>query len=306
MPKYLQLIDFGSYSHSMLNQLPKYKQDIIAYLEYNLMSMLQGCLIQQLLPLNSTVQTIIVEDAFPYWRHGLLWELYKVTYKGNRTAQPQRQELVEGLRGKMQDIFKLWGINTLKLQASTIIANKIYGYEADDCIAGIIREIGGMYDGVFTLTVDSDYLPFTADPKVTWCCTGHHEPRIRNFDEALHWCKNAAQNRTPKYKLSYEWKSPAQLWDFKAQFGDSSDNINGNRKDKVIGRYEPFVDLFNPHSDFKCWNEHQFNRILDYVITPPLEAVSIFDYNSEHYHGQKVCIPPYKPNPTDFNNLLSA
>ena len=185
-------------------------------------------------------------------------------------------------------------MQTLKLTASTPISNKFYGYEADDLVAGVLHEYGSRYKNVFILTVDTDYLPFTDDPKVVWCNTGSHTPRVRTTHEALQWCQNASINIDTVAKRAWKWETPKQLWEFKAYFGDTSDNLRGDKKDKATGKYLPYIDLFNPHSDYCCWKESYFKPSVLECITKPVNVTNATIFGSEFYTGQPIAIRPYE------------
>lgn len=291
---YLQVVDFGSYVHSLLNARPS-KHHFVDFVEYNLMYLLQGCLIEPLIrEPQAQIQTIFCEDNKPYWRHGLLHKEYGINYKGNRHTQGERQKSVEVIKSLVQHILKSWGLSTLKLTASAPISNQFYGYEADDLVAGTIKEFGSRYKKIFLLTIDTDYLPFTADPRVIWCCTGNHAPRVRTDYEALQWCKNALQNTDTIAKRAWKWQSPAQLWEFKAYFGDASDNLRGDKKDKTIGKYLKYIDLFNPHPQYCCWKESYFKPSVLETMTNPATVTNAAIFGSEYYLGQQIAIQPYE------------
>lgn len=292
----LQIVDFGSYVHSLINASPsRFTQKTLEeFVEYNVLSVLYGCIVEPLVTdPNETIQTVFCEDLKPYWRHPILYSRYGVNYKGNRGKDGKRVQNANDMGIAIKSYLKKIGLSTVRLLCSTFINKDDNGFEADDISAGVIRTFGSKYSKIYIFTVDTDYLPFTDDPRIVWCATSHHIPRVRTAKEALTWCKTAPQNTSSALKRQFPWETPKQLWEFKAKFGDTSDNIRGDKRDQSPGRYLPFIDLLNPLDGFRCWEEPNFKQIVENAMTKESSITNVSVFNLEYYIGQSIAINPY-------------
>jgi 5'-3' exonuclease len=140
------------------------------------------------------------------------------------------------------------------------------GYEADDIAAGLVKTLSPQYKHTYLLTDDSDWLPLTSD-HVTWCGIAGYKPRIRTPEVILDWVKQHDKfsgEKSTKAKKAFIWESHKDIWKFKSIFGDKSDGIGGDKEDPT--KYSPYIDLFNPVSDFRIWEEDTFMEKVQYCL----------------------------------------
>lgn len=305
--KNLVLIDTGSVYYSILNALSiggktkRLVKDYVAQIKFNVLYLLSGTYLHQL-GYMQPYQILFLQDCKPYWREGLL-QKFDINYKGKRGKQGWREDTITTIKSVFNSTLTELGIKPVSLWASKRINNKMYGYEADDLAAGVIKTIGADYGSIFTLTVDTDWLPFTANPKVHWLNTGSHTPRVRRFQEALEYCKNCTENIKTKDRKEFIWHTPLDLWKFKAEFGDTSDNLCGNRKLGQPNFFDPYVDLYNCVKSFQCWSEPGFRAVLLDSLTSIRLTPTPFYVIQENNQGCQYAVPPFDQVSMPYNTV---
>lgn len=308
----LVLIDTGSIYHAILNAISiggktkKLRPDYEGQIKFNVAYLLSGTYLHQLGFANQSFRCIFLQDCKPYWRHGLLVK-EGINYKGNRTTQGWREKSITTIKGIFNSTLSDCNVRPMSLWASNRIDGNIYGYEADDLAAGVIKTIGRDFDNIFLLTVDTDWLPFTNDPRVHWLNTGHHQPRVRKYNEALDYCKNSVVTTKTVDRKNFEWFSPLDLWKFKAEFGDAADNLKGSKNtyDRPDNFFHKYIDLFNPDNNFRCWEEMAFMDIAKICLTQPRPPVPLHIID-ECNAGCVYAVPPYENVFSPYGNLSEA
>jgi 5'-3' exonuclease len=271
----LLLIDTNAIAHCILQKFERgdynsFRLDDVIHV--NMVYLLSGALIHDLD--QTPIHTIFAMDAKPYWREYALKKI-GVNYKGKRQSRPERTNLL----GRINESIKYTLHTKFKKPIFDLFSNHTVdgytvGYEADDLAAGIILKNNTKYKNIYVLTDDTDWLPFTTYTNVTWLAVTHRKPRVRTHTEVLEWVKSSHTFTHTKERSRFTISNPLDIWRFKSYFGDTSDNLNGDKKDKTEGRYTPFIDLFNPHLPFLCWKEPDFDCCVEVAKGKPQTPVT--------------------------------
>jgi 5'-3' exonuclease len=205
------------------------------FIQMNLMYLLSGACLNSS---DSTAKYLFVGDSKPYWRAEPLAKI-GVNYKGRAKSNyrykaciPLMTTLLESFLAK-QNIYVLYKEN----------------YEADDLAAMYVKFNRG--EEIRLITVDTDWLPLTINPKTVWYSLKECNFRIADKTLALKRFNSDKAFNDTIAKRAFLKTCISQLWEFKAIFGDKSDNIPGN-KDKSI--FLPYIDLFNPDKSYDLSN----------------------------------------------------
>lgn len=198
--------------------------------------------IQERLFLNTAFPLSVVWclDSKPYWR-----SRFEPEYKANRTGS--RLDITPTI--KMLD----------ELGCVTV------GYpefEADDIAAALVRMFPSPHH--YLLTTDSDWGGMVG-PGVTMI-SPLHEPRVRNPVQIWGWLRGKYA-KLPKCQQA-KWRmpdvvgfEPSKVWEFKAIFGDASDNLHP-------GCHPGMIDLFRPIIDPLSMEDFAPVSFLDSLDTP--------------------------------------
>lgn len=273
----------------------------------SLIYMLSGAWLNSI---NKTPITFLwVSDLKPYWRHYELGKL-GVNYKGNRFKDSRRDETLAIINTTTQYFLKKNDINILQ-HGEYNKEGVLIGYEADDLAAIFIRDFGHTCKQVYTLTVDTDWLPFTHRKNVEWLGittvermrrngTYNYAPRIRNQETACKWWSQNTDANSSHTRALFPKDNILDLWRFKADFGDKSDNLRGNIKDQSPGRYNSVVDLWQPPSQYDLADKIIYNPYL----SKPFKSVSIQDYKK--MGGVIIPIQPFTNSDRTSRNELNV
>ena len=155
-------------------------------------------------------------DSPPYWR-----SLYEPDYKGQRGAR------------------ELDPTPCLNLIRSFPNAVAVASFEADDLAGWYCRNAT---ERVWLLTTDSDWQGLISE-SVTML-SPIHEPRVRGKMEVWGWLSTRAKTLPKKYHPPYKMPQAinfdcAEIWAYKARFGDTGDNL-------PPGTARGLIDLLNP------------------------------------------------------------
>jgi 5'-3' exonuclease len=192
-------------------------------------------------------------DSKPYWRYAELKKL-GVIYKGKRgSGKVAYSEFIPLITTYLESFLAKNGIYVMYRD----------GYEADD-IASAVSQIS---EGDTNLiTSDFDWIPLANQQGITWCNTRVAKVRSLHSGNALDFIKNhKAHNSTIAQKeFTASMKDVADLWRWKARFGDSSDNIPADKE--CSNKFLPFIDLHNPPHEYNLLEQKDFvNDIKTYI-----------------------------------------
>lgn len=177
------------------------------------------------------VNPIWVKDGKPYWRN-----FFVTDYKGNRGIKP----------GVWHEIAK---------EVDQHIKNTLVftGYEADDIAAGLVQiwKKQNYQGNLYLLTCDTDWLGLVSNERmpfrVKWISTFDYLPRIRGVFEATNWLNKKVKRSRKAIREKYtDVNQIRQIWDWKSEVGDKSDNL-------LPGSDLSLIDLLEPHEDFRIW-----------------------------------------------------
>lgn len=207
------------------------------------------------------VLCITKEDAWPVVRQASLSlfgspkdldEMYDlvqklmVRYKGGR-----------GLPTYHMQVIRKAGADTLRAIGAPVL--KTLGFEADDQASLLVRvnRASEAPQDLVLLTIDTDWMGLI-DHGIDWVCTKGYEPRVRKIGDGS---VNTWANRVLKATLGH----PRDIWEHKAQFGDSSDNLPPGSPIGVI-------DLLNPVPEYDLFlrdsERHQAKEALGQQVNP--------------------------------------
>lgn len=144
-----------------------------------------------------------------------------IAYKGGRKF-PSKE--VEKCRKVINSVLNSLDITTLGVK----------GYEADDMAAALVR-INKPGEKMLLLTIDSDWLGLVNDDVSWYCMRGFTPPRYRHDIGSI--------NLWASKRLKVKFDKPSDIFEYKAQYGDKSDNMPPNPS------LLPYIDLLNPLED---------------------------------------------------------
>lgn len=270
-----------------------------------LIYLLSGVWIEQIYP--NTIKFLFVCDTKPYWRH---YELYKigVNYKGNRFRNPLYDEVLTFISTYTESFLHKNSINILQ-QGDFNKEGVLIGYEADDIAALAVKELSPHCKHLYTLTCDNDWLPFTSLGNVTWLgmpTVGFKNKlnqwetatRVRDCAGALDWFQTSSACNNTYKKRAFIKDDITALWKFKAEFGDTSDNIRGNIKDQSPGKYDQYIDLWAPPEQY---------RLDEKMIVRPYITKGFTPCTLETFNELKIMYPftPFTPQ-NAYTPVLTA
>ena len=148
-----------------------------------------------------------------YWRSNFLWDNYGIKYKHGRPPTPP-------VYAELKNILN---------NDPRIISIGVESAEADDVAGAIVRLIPTV--NVVLHTVDSDWMGLIND-RCAWVCAHGWSPRVRFSKESV-----AAYCEKKKWRKSV--RGAKDIWPYKAELGDKSDNLP---KGSPIG----VIDLLDP------------------------------------------------------------
>jgi hypothetical protein len=270
----LVIVDTNAFLHAVIYRLKGLEPMTETVLKYNIAYLLSGAYLERLLVEQRTknFQIILASDLKPYWRLHHLYIHHGVNYKASRGKDTQRNKLMMELKSLMQTYLVSKGKLPLHLYCSESLNGTPVGYEADDIAAGLVKLLSPNYKHTYLLTDDSDWLPLTNNA-VTWCGIARYAPRIRTPKIILDWVKqhsNFSGDKSTKAKKAFLWSSHTDIWRFKAIYGDKADGITG---DSDLNKYIHYIDLFNPVTAYRIWEEAMFLEKVQYCLFKGREAL---------------------------------
>ena len=214
------------------------------------------------------VRVLWAVDSKPYWRSKI-----EPNYKMNRKPKPP--ETVEFVRYFCQHA------------ASRPSGVAVYGFEADDIAAAVVRmwrskQASGQstpLDHIYLCTVDSDWLGLVGDG-VTWLNPAAHVPRVREEPESYNWLLSQWKRQSKKRQKWWavpNWQDykPGHIWQWKSVVGDRADGLKAGSDIGLIDLLNPLEDILKVDNaadgirsavvnaepaDFSCI--HKLNRLL--------------------------------------------
>ena len=205
--------------------------------------------IQALQPITEMTGKQIADEEVLYKRVQELTEELAIHYKAGRKFP---EYTFTKLKKHLMDISRSKGWNILEYDH----------YEADDIAAAIVKINRGLPDSqrnrIILATVDTDWLGLL-DDDTSWFCTHGWYPRVRDRGGFDHWSHK---------KFGVTFDKPREIWDYKAQHGDKSDNLPPGSPLEVI-------DLHQPPSGFRLWDKPEVTSTISDMLTYP-------QYNTLH------------------------
>lgn len=229
-------------------------------------------------------------DSKPYWRTNYLlrddvWQRitpYKrkkpqpaapIHYKGGRSIPPSilsrvRVAIKKVAEDKCQHSLKEWVED--------------WGYEADD-LAALCVQVNRAAEKpreICLLTRDKDWLGLLG-PEVTWLNPNYDHPRVRTL---------ANYEQTFKQKFT----SPTDIWVYKSNTGDASDNLPNCGYDAAsAAALLPVIDLFNPPEEYNLLSQHYAVKAATIALTvdTPECRHGVKAANALRRYGLKACVP---------------
>jgi 5'-3' exonuclease len=171
-----------------------------------------------------------------------------ISYKGGRKFPEYR---FRWLRDRLRALLEEMGVHGLGCPS----------YEADDMASLLVRanQLGTRH--IIMATVDTDWLGLVDEALVSWVCQKGYAPQVRDNMETINeW---ASKKKFPTFN------APADIWAYKSQVGDKSDNLPAGSPIEVI-------DLLHPPEEFDllvtAWGHRaRIELMLDRTM-PSLEA----------------------------------
>jgi hypothetical protein len=293
----LLLIDTNGLAHFFVHKVERKEIALVnlsRYVELNVMYLLSGAPLYHVagdVPLN----VLFLMDTKPYWRDFSLKQI-GINYKGKRQCKPEKLSLLSSVLTTIQHtLLHRFKHPLFSLIASRRLEGHTVGYEADDLAASIVRMKHMKYNHIYVLTDDTDWLPLTNFKNVTWLGIASRQPRMRAYTQALQWCRTWFETKKSIERSNFVFNSPLDLWDFKAYFGDTSDNIPGDKKHKSEGLFKQYIDLLNPNKYFMAWTEKDFN--VGFELAKGKERLPISPDKAGKMLGSfPFVIPPFNQN----------
>lgn len=296
----LVIIDTNVFLHSVITQYERTGVEASDLAEkilfFNAMYMLSGAYLENILPTScDQVEIVFAMDVAPYWRSPKLENL-GVVYKGKRykNTQSHRAQIINPMKESLYNfLMSAYDLPLFSMyQDRESLSMPLLGFEADDIAAGLVLTQSQNYDKVYVLTNDHDWIPFTSFSNVIWLNFNESYPRVRGQSVALEWLKSCSESQKSKERKAFVWKDVRDLWRFKAWFGDTSDNIPGDKKDKTDGRYLQFIDLFNPTPGCECWMQPDFYEKFKSSKTKAHSIIKMSQIATIN-KGFPLCIEPF-------------
>ena len=265
------------------------------YTHLNVLYLLSGAWLHDKTP----CRYIFVNDSKPYWRHYELNDRYGVNYKGNRKKDSKRDMQATVTGSCLEEVLGSLGLLTLQFAEYKTFSGVDFqlGYEADDLAAFLVQTMVNRFNRIYLLTVDTDWLPLCYYKNVTWINLNSGSPRIRDKETGLAWFqKSSSVNTVEKRQYASRMTCIKDIWKFKAYYGDSSDNLRGNKKDQAVGKYDPYIDLFNPLPPYNLMENSKFKQLLTskapYLFTKLQTPIAIKQWQLQTKDTPPVAILP--------------
>lgn len=180
-----------------------------------------------------------VGDSKPYFRTKMMMSESMGVYKGTRSDRSSEQ----------QDFLSIFNK----------VANPVLfpHYEADDLIAGYIRERRDV-EKIRICTVDSDLMQLI-HANVDWFCIYGFPPQLRSLTGGMDtWLTKKFSKLSNKRIGHLDVNNPQSIIDWKVEYGDIADNIPAGEQSRSL------IDLFNPPAEYLLSNVHpNFIEIMD-------------------------------------------
>jgi len=172
-----------------------------------------------------------------YWRHDYLAPK-GIAYKGGRKEKNTSWYKVKGA------IMELLDISCGRWKSMEVI-----GYEADD-VAALLARCNPPGDYMTLATIDTDWMGLIEPGKVDWYSLWDYGSHGRAKDFVRHRYNMDTINKWVGQKFRIKLEHPRDLWEYKAQKGDKSDNLPAGSPIEVI-------DLLKPPSQFDLYKTHK-------------------------------------------------
>lgn len=172
-----------------------------------------------------------------YWRHDYLLP-HNISYKGGR------KEKADGwfrVKGALLELLSVAGGPWKSMEVS--------GFEADD-VAALLARCTPPGDFTTLATIDTDWMGLIVPGKVDWYSIWDYGTHGRAKDFVRHRYDMKSINKWVKHKFRFELNEPRDLWDYKAEKGDRSDNLPAGSPIEVI-------DLLNPPAEYDLTHTHK-------------------------------------------------
>lgn len=253
----LHIIDTSNYAYYLTGEVVKLGNNqpaIEQYIKLNTMYLLSGAFFNN--PDVSQAQYLFAGDSKPYWRYEGLKEL-GVIYKGKRgsgnSAYSQAIPLI------------------LTCLEAFLAKNDIYlclkeSYEADDIAALVASECADAHTNL--VTSDHDWIPLVSVSNTSWTSTKQVDARyIADSKAAMKLFTTHKTYNESKAKKAFPKNDILDLWQFKARFGDDTDNIPADADNS--GKFLPFIHLLKPPKEYDLkLSPKAIKEIKSYVTKP--------------------------------------
>jgi hypothetical protein len=256
------LIDLSVFLHVIHDKKRDYANkpaDVVAGIKNAQLAWLLSCeFLRGYVPDGEPIYPLILRDqkagTSGYWIHQYLLrpEVYsRIPRYGKRidksTGQASRLKAqpvkYKGHRGPSQPSYvSLVNAFDERLAKSGVPQLRKTGFEADHWLGALcnfqLNKPVEERDRIIIVTTDSDHLG-CVNEQVSWFCMVGHKPRVRaNMASISEWSQR---------RLKAKFERPRELWDYKAKYGDKSDNLPPGSPIEVI-------DLLNPPLEFNLLN----------------------------------------------------
>lgn len=199
--------------------------------------------------------------AGKYWRHDYLEQpaVFEKVWAANKSARSKKA--AEPIFYKAGRKYPEKSFTKLKKDMEAIAVSqgwqllKVAGYEADDIAAAFVAANRGLPTDqqvkIWTISIDSDWLGLVGED-CSWFCLYGWSPRVRADLKTI--------NSWSARRLNKTFAEPKDLWAYKSEYGDKSDNLPKNSPIEVI-------DLLNPPDEHKLWAKPQLAGIFRKLLT---------------------------------------
>lgn len=156
-----------------------------------------------------------------YWRHEYL-KNHSIEYKAGRTTKPDHWYNILGALTSLLDI----GGGPWK-------SLSVLGFEADD-MASLLVQSSPLGNYTTMATIDTDWMGLIDEGLVDWYSIWDFQKygNAKNF--IRHRFNMETINEWAMQRLKKTFNKPTDLWDYKAKYGDKSDNLPSNSPIEVI------------------------------------------------------------------------
>ncbi len=204
-------------------------------------------------------------------------ELYK-EYKAQREATP---EDIKKAIPYIKQILEAFNINVIQID----------GYEADDVVGTLARKAGNEGFMTFMVTPDKDYAQLVTDNTVMF------KPKSAGND-IERW-------GIPEIQKKFSVKTPEQVIDLLALWGDSADNIPGcpgigeKRAKEIIGKYGSIENVYKHIDEFSGKQKENLLNFREQVELSrklvTIETTVPIDFDEKLFHYKSPNLEKLKP-----------